>query len=116
MTYKLWIDDDAGKEGIADWRNPPAGEPDWKVAHSSDEATAIVINFGLPSFIDFDHDLGMDQFDEEDKVMRFLGWLSDTYPTGIDSIADYRIHSANLEGAKNIHSFMSSWRRSRALP
>lgn len=74
----------------------------------------MVDEFGPPEFIDFDHDLGELEPGFEDKAMRFLKWLEGAYPYAIDGL-DYRIHSANPEGAKNIQAFMDSWRRSRSM-
>jgi len=123
-AYSLWIDDDAGKPGMESWRSPPVGEDGWKVAHTSDEAIEIVKQFGIPSFIEFDHDLGAlpcingkkDPRGVYDTTMLFLKWLMETYPNAIDSIAGYNIHSRNIGGAANIEAFMNSWKRSRALP
>ena len=47
MSYKLFIDD---------LRDPVTN--DWKVARSSAEAKDIVVEFGIPNEIAFDHDLG----------------------------------------------------------
>lgn len=114
--YRLFIDDDARKPGLEDWRYPPTGESDWKIATSTKEAKEIVLQFGIPLFIDFDHDLGLDEFGNEDKALHFLQWLSGAYPTAIDDMIGYNIHSQNPEGAKNIRAFMESWVRSRSLP
>ncbi len=131
QPYSLWIDDDAGKPGMEAWRSPPVYDPndplsvvlkddDWKVAHSTDEAIAIVTEFGIPYCIDFDHDLGLlpknDSRGIFDTSILFLKWLYDTYPNAIDSIAVYNIHSKNVEGARDIEAFLSSWKRSRSLP
>src|SRR5579871_1369122 len=115
MTYKLFIDDDAGKPGMESWRSPPKDEADWRVAHGSDEACAIVINSGIPKFLELDHDLGLDQFGEKDTIFRFLNWLSDTYPDAIEKIEGYHVHSCNPAGMQNINAFMDSWKRSRNL-
>lgn len=115
MSYRLWIDDDAGKPGIEAWRNPPPGEDDWKIAHSSEEAMEIVLNYGIPTFIDFDHDLGLDRFGRIDTSRLFLDWLWQSYPRAIEQIVGYNIHSANPDGAKGIRAFMESWARSLHL-
>lgn len=115
-SYRLFIDDDARKPGLEEWRYPPAGESDWKIATSTKEAKAIILQHGIPIFIDFDHDLGLDEFGNEDKALIFLKWLQDAFPAAIDQILGYNIHSQNSEGAKNIRAFMESWARSRILP
>lgn len=119
MSYKLWIDDQAYDKEVEDWRRPPVGETDWKIATNSCSALICVMAHGIPEFIDFDHDLGENigtGVPVPETVMEFLHYLFDMYPEAIDEIKDYRIHSANPEGAKNIHAYMDSWKRSRSLP
>lgn len=96
MTYNLFIDDE---------RFPPEGKK-WKIVRSSQEAIDYCKQFGLPSFISFDHDLGGD-----DTSIKFVQWMIDKcldnpalfFPT------DYTIHSQNPVGAKNIKSLMQSF-------
>lgn len=93
--YRMFIDD---------VRNPI--EEDWVVVRSSNEALEYVQNNGMPSFISFDHDLGGD-----DTTMVFLRKLVDLW-NGDDLPPDYKVHSANPVGSKNIVSFMESWKKS----
>jgi hypothetical protein len=102
-TYKLFIDDDAKTPGMESFRYPP--DDSWKIALSAQEAIDIVKLNGLPSEIDFDHDLG------DSNVMEFLRWISLT-DLILQNPPKYKIHSRNPEGAKNIHSFMESWKKS----
>ena len=106
-SYKLFLDDDAGKPEMESFRNPPIGEENWWIAHSTKEAINLIETVGIPSFIDFDHDLG-----EDDSAMKFLNWLANNYPESIDQI-DYKVHSLNQCGKQNIISFMESWKKSR---
>lgn len=115
MKWKLWIDDDTFTPDIEDWRKPPAGETDWKIATNSAGALICCMAYGIPEFIDFDHDLGELASGESDTSMKFLKDLFDFYPDAIDEIKGYRIHSANPEGAKNIEAYMDSWKRSRSM-
>ena len=94
--YKLFIDD---------VREPPSDE--WIVVRSSAEALDYVKNNGWPRFISFDHDLG-----GEDTTMIFLKHLVYEHWDGTTLPPDYVVHSANPVGAKNIVSFMESWKRS----
>ena len=94
--YRMFIDD---------IRSPPPG--DWIVVRSSNEALAYIRNNGMPSFISFDHDLGGD-----DTTMVFLRLLVNTVWNGSDIPPDYKVHSANPVGSKNITAFMDSWKRS----
>lgn len=117
MTYKLWLDDDANKPGMADWRSPPKDEAKyWKVARSTKEAKQIVLDHGIPVYMELDHDLGLDEYGKPDKSLDFLKWLEQNYPAAIDSIQGYGVHSKNDEGRADIRSFFESWRKVRLMP
>lgn len=103
MSYSLWVDDQA-RDPETPKRHAPEG---FVVATSSQEAMDIVDDLGPPDFMDLDHDLGGD-----DKVITFLNYLFELYP---DNPPDYRVHSENVEGQKNIISFMESWHKSLKL-
>lgn len=115
MAWKLWLDDDSGKPDMEAWRSPPPNETDWKVAHSTAEAIALIILNDCPIFIDFDHDLGLDADGEPDTAMRLLNIWADYYPDDIEKIEGYHIHSRNPAGSQNIQAFMDSWKRSKNL-
>ena len=94
MAYKLFIDD---------LRDPVTN--DWKVARSSAEAKDIVVEFGIPNEIAFDHDLGGD-----DTSIVFINWLINEMldedlklPEGFK----FSIHSMNPIGVENIKSLMA---------
>lgn len=102
MTWKLWIDDEAfSPEAIV--RHSPEG---FKVAETSTSAMNLVLSFGFPQFVDFDHDLGGD-----DCAMKFLNQLRDCYDLHMIKPFDYNIHSQNPVGTQNIKAFMDSWNR-----
>ena len=103
--FKLFIDDDAGKPDMEDWRNPP--DDSWSVAHSSKEAIELTVANGFPELMDLDHDLG-----EGDDVLIYLKWLADNY---YDSTPMWSVHSRNTEGEKNINAFLLSWIKSKSL-
>lgn len=80
---------------------------DWKVARSSAEAKDIVVEFGIPNEIAFDHDLGGD-----DTSIVFINWLINKMldddlklPEGFK----FSIHSMNPIGVENIKSLISNW-------
>jgi hypothetical protein len=79
---------------------------DWyKVARTTEEAKALVGEFGVPLFMSLDHDLGA-----EDTSLEFLKWLANERTINWnEDVPDYKVHSANPVGAKNIISFMDSW-------
>lgn len=107
MTWKLWLDDQS-YDPDAPARHPPEG---FVSAVRSAQALALIREFGFPEFIDFDHDLSIGPDGETDTAMKLLRALEREYDLASIAPPGYRIHSANGEGAKNIESFMESWRR-----
>ena len=100
-SWKLWLDDQ-----LDDITCPNRHTPiDFYGAKSTQEAWLLVSEYGVPEYMDLDHDLGND-----DNAMRFLRMLSNVFPNG--PIPDYSVHSENPVGKKNIESFMDSWKRS----
>ena len=94
MKWKLYIDDE---------RNPKS--EGWYIARSVQSAKNLVTEYGMPSYISFDHDLGGDE-----TSMQFIKWLVDevldgklSFPEGFE----YNVHSANPVGAENIKSLMN---------
>ena len=81
------------------------------VLRSSDEAINYIRQNGWPTFMSLDHDLG-----GEDTVMVFLKRLVNEIWDGIMPVPGYIVHSANPEGAKNIVSYMDSWKKSTLMP
>ncbi len=106
----LWLEDQ-WDDPYAPFRNPPAA---YKPARSSLEAMRLVKQFGVPSYISFDHDLGLLPSGKPDTSMVFLTWLSSTYPDA--DVPEYRIHSANFIGRMNIQAKMESWKKSQLIP
>lgn len=95
MTYKLFIDD---------LRDPVT--TDWIIARSSTEAEDIVIHFGIPNEIAFDHDLGGD-----DTSMVFIHWLSHLmidFGLIFPKHFKYSVHSMNPIGSQNIRGTMDN--------
>jgi len=74
-------------------------------ARSSEEAIRLIEQFGLPSFMALDHDLGGD-----DTTMVFLRWLASNYDFSTTPPPDFVVHSANPIGTLNIQAFMKSWK------
>jgi hypothetical protein len=103
MTWKLYLDD---------VRDPD--EQGWTVIRSSIMAVVTIVKRKeIPEFMSLDHDLG-----EDDNTMRFLKELHhiwEDWGSEPDLIPGYVVHSANPVGAKNIISFMESWKKSVAL-
>lgn len=100
MTWKLWLDDQLHDPELP-FRHAPKG---FLGEASTFEAIELVQTYGVPSFMDLDHDLG-----GADTAMVFLKWLSENYPEG--PVPDWHIHSKNIVGAENISSFLETWER-----
>ena len=95
MGIRIWLDD---------VRNPPPGT--W-VVHRSAEETLLLIESGLVTFIDFDHDLGPDRLTGYDVAKKIEQLAHD----GKIPPIEYSIHSGNPVGANNIDRAMkSAWR------
>jgi hypothetical protein len=112
--WRLWIDDQALDLETPARHCSPNNDDEfqWEVATSSAEAIKLVEAYGyLPKFIDFDHDLGLNEFGVEDTVKPFCKFIAELFPDS--PVPDFNIHSANPDGAAWIRSFMESWRRSR---
>ena len=97
----LWLDDI--REPIAE------EEKGFKVwcAKSVKDAKWLVEKLGPPNYMYLDHDLGPDE-----TSMDFLKWLAREHPV---CAPDYYIISANPIGAKNIKSFMETWKRCTSI-
>ena len=110
--WKLWLDD------VRDPLTEAPDDRDFVWCRDCHQAMYYTRMWGPPSFMALDHDLGItiDQHviggTRTEDVLRYLRWLEGRHP---ESCPEYRIHSANPEGQKNIISFMESWKKSRAL-
>lgn len=82
-----------------------------KIARSSQEAIYWVEANGFPTFISFEHDLGM-MNGIPDTVMTFIDWMiKEWLENRLDIPADfsYRVHSQNIVGARNITGKLESF-------
>ena len=87
------------------------------VARSYDEAVAIIKRHGVPSFISFDHDLGVD----ESGVLLHSGfdlakWLVENDLDGVYKFPkdfSFKVHSQNPVGKENIISLLDSYLKYR---
>lgn len=101
--YNLFIDDqiDDWLEDIQDYiRSPKRIDPtrEYVAVKSVQDAIDYVVANGCPSFISFDHDLGIVNGKDETTV-EFVDWLirkdMDSNFSFIPEGFSYRIHSAN---------------------
>lgn len=114
MTYKLFIDDERFPpkhnwwKGFLHWFYNVTFSPtlaETVIVRNSKQAVNFVRKNGMPSFISFDHDLGLSPDGSDDTSMAFLSWLEDeliegrvTFPQDFD----YYVHSQNPIGKQNI--------------
>jgi len=102
QLWKLYIDD---------LRTPP--DDSYIIARTVEEAQILIQQFGMPNFISFDHDLGMD--DTENLLPTgydFAKWLVDMDLDEIFEIPsdfEFQVHSQNPVGAKNIQTYLDSY-------
>lgn len=87
---KLWLDD---------VREPPNDY--WDVVRNFNQFKNYIDNNGVPRDISFDHDLG----GEENGYHCALYIVQNDLP-----IYDFRVHSSNPVGAKNIFDLLHSYR------
>jgi hypothetical protein len=83
------------------------------LARSYDEAVKYVQKFGIPNFISFDHDLGID---ENNNLLPsgydFAKWLVESDMDKNQNIPydfKYFVHSANPVGKENIQRYLNSY-------
>ena len=87
------------------------------VVRSYDEAVAIIKRHGVPNFISFDHDLGVD----EDGILLksgfdFTKWLVENDLDGVYKLPKdfrFKVHSQNPVGKENIISLLDSYLKYR---
>jgi hypothetical protein len=100
-TWSLFLDDE---------RFPPNDNRNWKIARSCSEADILIKNFGMPSYISFDHDLGDESINGSGykfaKHICDLDMLTDKkFPVGFD----YYVHSQNPVGRDNIIGYLENY-------
>lgn len=92
---KLYVDDE---------RYPKTDN--WIIVRSFTEAKEFIVTKGCPSYISFDHDLGLDG-----TGLDLAKWLveEDLDNNIIPDDFDFNVHSANPVGAENIRSLINSY-------
>lgn len=88
-------------------KKPPHGF--WVVLRSVRDAQEYVLEYGCPTYISFDHDLGPIP---EDTGYDFAKWLCDLdmdAPGFIPQGFEFFVHSANPVGAANIQTYLDNY-------
>ncbi len=109
MSYALFIDDE---------RDPPRDGRPWRIARSLAEVEAILREYGPPSLISFDHDLGEDRPTGHDIARKLIeGDMGDHpgtgFAVGLPPGLRVVIHSQNPVGAANIRGLIDNYLRVR---
>lgn len=107
MSWKLFIDDRA-------FESPDRTPPDdtWTACRSSREAIFYIDEWGPPTHVSFDFDLGLTPEGDVDTVERVYKHLGENY---YDADIEYTVHSKNVVGREQIVSYMESWKKSKTL-
>lgn len=99
---------------LDDVRNLP--DDSFILVKSYEEAILFVKKYGIPSYISFDHDLGVD---ENGNLLPtgydFAKWLVDMDIDNIHKFPknfNFNVHSANPVGRLNIESYLNNYLKS----
>ena len=98
-NYKLFLDDE---------RFPPDDGNHWDIVRSARDAYDFFIKKRCPDFISFDHDLGEDGTGKDVAnwiIKTDLDYKGKFIPDGFD----FRVHSQNPIGAKNISELLNQY-------
>ncbi|MFY9075957.1 hypothetical protein CRU99_13530 [Malaciobacter mytili] len=106
MDIKLYLDD-----------LRPLPDNSYILVRSYEEATKFVNKYGIPSFISFDHDLGVDK---NEKLLPtgydFAKWLVEMDMDKIYLFPEnfsFKVHSANPVGKINIETYLNNYLNKR---
>ena len=126
MGYKLFLDDSRKIiEVIFYIKDPIYTQDGWKVAKNYDEFVSIVTEFGLPDYVSFDHDLADIHYQHKEgeeidysKYTEKTGyecakWLVDYCMDKNLPFPNYRVHSMNGVGRRNIMYYIENYKRYR---
>jgi hypothetical protein len=122
MKYSLFLDDERDPIDVAwgTWQEKELYRTgDWLIVRSWTEMLEIIINFGLPTIISFDHDLGENTPDGYEITKRLCNLIINA---GYELPDDFRfiVHSKNPVGAENIRcymeNFLKAYERAKEVP
>ena len=105
MGHPIW------KLYIDDLRTPL--DDTYVIARTLKDAQELVLTYGVPMFISFDHDLGMgDDGEILPSGYDFTKWLVEMDMEGTIIIPrgfDFKVHSQNPVGAQNIRQYLRNY-------
>jgi hypothetical protein len=112
MTYNIFIDDERDPSDVT-WANSLAVQymytvHDWMIARNWNEVQDIILTFGMPATISFDHDLGENEPTGYEIAQKICEMVMD----GIEELPEnfsFMVHSKNPVGAENIYEYMNNF-------
>jgi hypothetical protein len=107
MSYNLFLDDVRTVKMVY----PEMGEIDFVIVRNYDDFIQTILNNGLPNFISFDNDLGLNEHNEiAPDGYACTKWL--VYESALD-IRDlkFKVHSANPVAKVQIESLLTNYIR-----
>lgn len=125
--YYLFLDDVRMPKSVT-WVNLPLVP--WEIVRNYDQFVSKIQSQGLPIFISFDHDLGLDHYNEamysddpEDYNILYktfsdktgyhcAQWVVEYCISNNLTFPDYVCHSMNPVGKRNIESYIENFRKS----
>ena len=104
---RLFLDDLRSAEMVY----PKTFSSEFDIVRSYDDFVAYITKHGLPDFISFDNDLGLDDLGNlAPDGLAAAKWL--VYESGLDlRTLDYKVHSANPVAAEQIHGLLGNYIR-----
>jgi len=122
MSYNLFIDDERYPIDVAwgTWQERELYRTgDWFITRNWAETLELIINFGVPNLISFDHDLGNDTINGYEISKRLCDLIMDAKYTLPDDF-QFLVHSKNPVGAENIRcymkNFLKAYERAKEVP
>ena len=105
---KLFLDD----LRTIDMVYPNFNPNDWKIATTYFEFIRLITQLGMPQYISFDHDLGLesvDRFGQEKTGYDCAKWLVDYCLDNNFELPKWKVHSANPVGRANIEAYLNNF-------
>ena len=110
MSYNLFIDDERVPMDVkwGTWQDQALyRDADWVIARNWGDVLEIVLTFGFPKLISFDHDLGEGEKTGYEIARKLCDMIMDGIP--LPENFEFRVHSKNPVGAENIRSYMNNF-------
>lgn len=112
MTYNLFIDDERVPMDVkwGTWQDQALyRDCDWIIARNWLDVLELILTFGFPKLISFDHDLGENEKTGYDIAQKLCNIVMDGMQIPKDFT--YMVHSKNPVGSENIRQYMNNFLR-----